>query len=179
MASSPVPDQSNLSSMGNSSDRLICESSIKSGTNVCFSRPAGSPGRIHRCFLQNLDIQAGLGVSPSSITPSGPSSSEPLPPRESLPDSGSKMGESLLESGPQKSGPCSSSSDLRHSSSFSEPDKLLTTQRPPPHVQDLILEVWLVRGGPPRCRIGQKEMSLLSAAWRPSTRSTYRKPWCR
>lgn len=67
-------------------------------------------------------------------------------------DCGAKMGECLLESRPEESGiaPPLVISDVR-------PLLVdLSTLKPPPNIEDLILEIWLIRGGPPKSRTGQR-----------------------
>uniref|UniRef100_A0A8D8Q9G0 Tyr recombinase domain-containing protein n=1 Tax=Cacopsylla melanoneura TaxID=428564 RepID=A0A8D8Q9G0_9HEMI len=175
LACSSTVDQVSVPPLGSAGHRPICDLSVESRPALCVVRSSRQTGGLHRCVFQGLEgLEARLGFpssSPSSTSAPSFESSD-----RSVYSGSPAVAENFLAGRPQVS---SNSSPVRCSRPSFTGDRLVN--RPSassgrePDVGDLADTGWnrQVEGW------SETEKCLLTAAWRPSTRSTYRKPWSR
>ncbi|CAB0010116.1 unnamed protein product [Nesidiocoris tenuis] len=163
-----------ISQVGYSGGGPVCIQSLESSAPLRNHRldgyTSGNSGR----FFYPMALPASVGVPTATAYPTSPP-----PPQRSVravhPDS-SQMGTDFLASGHQSQGSGRPDHDPGPTSQHLRPLETSTSSQCP-HAPLLSLENsgWapLVKGW------SETERSLLMAAWRPSTLSTYRAPWNR
>uniref|UniRef100_A0A8D9ATD5 Tyr recombinase domain-containing protein n=2 Tax=Cacopsylla melanoneura TaxID=428564 RepID=A0A8D9ATD5_9HEMI len=174
LAPKPFHNSSHIPAMGGSGDRFVCNKSVQSGGQVCVTRSSGSSGGVHRCVFKTLDVQPGLGISPPSPHATSPSSPEHSV--GSVHNCCSSVAKSVLESRPQSKDNCSSVGPAR---TQGPPDRSIlqpsSSSDSRADIGDLVNTGW----GQQIQEWSESDRKLLTAAWRPSTRKSYRRPWSR
>lgn len=176
VASPSILHQASISPLGNTRDRPLCFQSIESGPDLRVSQSPRSQSGVHRRLFTDLEFQTGMGVPPTSGHSSSPSSPQPIFIGEPLSSSFPSVEQGVLESGFERTGHCSTTDSLKPPISLDRPgDSETTPSDRRLNIGNLVDTGWAsqVEGW------SEKEKHLLSSAWRPSTQSTYRKPWSR
>lgn len=160
--------------MGIPTNRFVCFSQREGGSEIRISgskRPSvGISGRV----LEDLEFSTSVGVSSPSVNASGLTSPEQS--ERVVHSSSPALGESFLESRSevQSASPPINILGLEYSLGGCDDGPSTSADRRS-DVGDLVNTGWSAQIS----EWSTREKELLSAAWRPSTISSYRKPWTR
>lgn len=163
-----------LSIMGCTRDRSICNTPVSSGSSVCSPISCGSTSLIHRRIQSGMDLQVGLDFSSTILNTKSVTTSE-LSGR-SVYSNNPKMAQGILAPGLEKQ---SHEASLPHSRPGNSLDRPANESSSTPSERTLFggLENsgWLsqISNG------GIEDRKLLESSWRESTLKTYRAPWKR
>lgn len=163
-----------LSALGHPRDRPICDKPVKGGQFICVTGQQRSPSNLHRCLFQTMELRPSLGLSAASSASPSFTSHELV--NRSLPGSGPQVAKGILESRPQIKSSSTPVGDQGPQAASDRPDHRST---PSPSrgydLGDLVDTGW----GQQVADWSENDRQLLTAAWRPSTRRSYRRPWAR
>ncbi|KAL1463801.1 hypothetical protein WDU94_015513 [Cyamophila willieti] len=163
-----------LPQMGIAGDRSLCVEEVTGCEEVRVSGPVRQSSRVCRRIFESLEVSPSLDLPSSSLNPGCSSSLEQCV--RTISGCSAPLDKSILERGPESSSACSSPglqrsavplgrSDLRPPSCSNQGHDI----GDPGHTGwSAQVEDW-----------SDREKNLLVAAWRPSTRASYRKPWAR
>lgn len=160
--------------MGSSGDRLVRNKSVQGSEQVCISGSLGLSCGVQRRVFQTMEVQSCLGIPTSSPHTSSTESSE-LSVR-SVHSNCSAVAKSVLEGGPKSKINCSPHISPRSQGTSDRLDHQSTSSaNRGADLGDLVDTEWgqQIQGW------SEGDRKLLTAAWRPSTRQSYRRPWAR
>uniref|UniRef100_A0A8D8W6Z4 Core-binding (CB) domain-containing protein n=1 Tax=Cacopsylla melanoneura TaxID=428564 RepID=A0A8D8W6Z4_9HEMI len=174
MASETFHYTGGLPQMGSSSDRSVCFKEIQGSQRLRESGPPRPSSRFHGRILKDLVLPPCMGVS---TPPAGPPSSSSFEQRDrSVPSCGSAMDQGVLAGRSQVqsggSSPGGQGSSVPSSGFVLGPSPIPSRRF---NFGNLEHTGWSTQ----ITGWSEEEKRLLLAAWRPSTRASYRKPWNR
>uniref|UniRef100_A0A8D8SSL0 Tyr recombinase domain-containing protein n=1 Tax=Cacopsylla melanoneura TaxID=428564 RepID=A0A8D8SSL0_9HEMI len=174
LASQTLDYLKDISEVGNTGNRPVRFKQVEGNSQLCVNSSRRCSRGLHRCLFSSLEFQPRLGLpSPSSDSPG---SSLPEPGVGLLPTGGSQMEEGVLEGGLEGPGLSASLGHSESSCSSGRPvNELSPSLSGRAGFRSLEDTGWsrLVEGWT------DQDKALLLAAWRPSTRATYSRPWTR
>lgn len=174
LAHKTLPRPSCVSEVGGPNNRSICLSTIKGSRILCVLGSQRPKSDVHRRIFQGLELPVSLGVSSPTTITSNPSAPEPSV--RSFHCCGTAVGEGVLASR-FKSQSSGTPNGIQESTITLNRSNVRTGPTPDRQydIGDLDNTGWhkQVSGW------SERDKKLLTAAWRPSTRSSYRKPWNR
>lgn len=163
-----------LPTLGNTLDRPICVPVLKDSKKLRDDGPSRSQCSVRKRLLSTLDLQTGVGLSSPSPDTASPGSLEQS--IGDVLDCGTEMDQDILASRPQ-----SSSRRRTHQieEPRSEPSRPLNHESPTKGKRHPAGGMESTGWATHISEWNAAEKMLLNAAWRPSTKSTYRQPWQR
>jgi hypothetical protein len=174
LAPSPFSDGVSLSTLGGAKHRFVCDPQIESCAALCDPESPGQQGGIHRCLLKKVGFQASVGLPAPASTSSSIASLERRP--GLICNSSSSVAEGLLVSRLEGAGNSPPNNGSRPQIASDRSSNGLLSGNDRGHdIGNLANTGWVnqVEGW------SESDKRVLTAAWRPSTRSTYQKPWAR
>lgn len=174
LAPSPFSDGVSLSTLGGAKHRFVCDPQIESCAALCDPESPGQQGGIHRCLLKKVGFQASVGLPAPASTSSSIASLERRP--GLICNSSSSVAEGLLVSRLEGAGNSPPNNGSRPQIASDRSSNGLLSGNDRRHdIGNLANTGWVnqVEGW------SESDKRVLTAAWRPSTRSTYQKPWAR
>uniref|UniRef100_A0A146LBF3 Tyr recombinase domain-containing protein n=1 Tax=Lygus hesperus TaxID=30085 RepID=A0A146LBF3_LYGHE len=174
MALTTLNHTQGLSKVGDTIDRSICISQVSRGPSLCLDRPKRCQSNVCRCLLTNMELSIGLDIPTSTANPSGTASPEFCD--RDISASVSPVDQDILATRHQNQGNrCPNASDRPTLPPARPINELCPTQCGRNGAGDLETTGWSAH----LANWSDSERALLTAAWRPSTKSSYRQPWIR
>lgn len=164
--------EQDLPKVGYSSDRSFCVKSVKGSSSLRIIRSRRSPGVLHERVQSSLALSPSVVVSTTSSHTQGTSASEQV--IRDVPDSGSTVGEGLLEERSQTQGAGGALPNLRREQTSS---RSFNESTPAEGRGFLFRGLESTGWGDLVLGLEGEDIDLVQAAWRDSTWRTYESAW--
>lgn len=172
LASQRRNNSKDFSEMGNTPDRFVRNSPVKSSSELCVHRFERSPGLLYKCIQSTMELQPSLGVSSATINTQSASAFEQS--CGDIPISSASVGEGILEGRPQVQSDGSSLSNIQYRPSF---DGYVHQLSSPDGEGTLFRGLEDTGWGDLAVGLDPEDVVLLHSAWRVSTWRTYKSAW--